>query len=403
MNSTAFTEEADLLRALVAIPSLNPMGQTGPVVEKAPYLENRLADAVGEWLTDRSLTVHRQTVSPGRDNLWTTSWASDPAHAPHYLFEVHLDTVPVDGMTIDPFGGEIRDGKLYARGACDNKGPMTAMMLALADIQAQRGQTDDPYASITLAMTVDEEHTFLGVQHLVSELQALNPPIAGAIVAEPTELQIVDAHKGITRCKVVAQGRAGHSSDPEAGRNAIYALSTAALLLEELYKTWQALPGHPRLGPPTLSVGRFTGGTAVNIIPDHAEMEVDVRFSPPWTPDEALDYVRNQLNLTARQWVFREVEITMEDSWVYLPALPDDQNQSLADHLTNAIEQVMHSRPDRQAVPFGTDASHLAESGIPSVVFGPGSIRQAHTRDEWIELQQVHQARQILCAFARGS
>ena len=147
-------------------------------------------------------------MAAGRDNLLATYHAPNPNR--HVLLEVHQDTVPVEGMVIDPFTPKVDDGKLYGRGACDNKGPMTAMLLAMKRLVDEQPENA---ASVTLALSVDEEHTFTGVTHLVE--QGLDVDLA--IVAEPTELDIVVAHKGVVRWKVTTAGRACHSSTPEKG------------------------------------------------------------------------------------------------------------------------------------------------------------------------------------------
>src|SRR5262249_46455880 len=153
----------------------------------------------------------RQSVAPLRDNI--IARYESPGAAKTILLEVHQDTVPVDGMTIEPFAAEVRDGKLYGRGSCDVKGGMAAMLTAFARLVRERPAEA---ANVILACTVDEEHTFYGVQQLMAAGLRAN----FAVVAEPTSLQIVDAHKGVVRWKVRTEGRACHSSTPEQGLNA---------------------------------------------------------------------------------------------------------------------------------------------------------------------------------------
>src|SRR5579859_1301841 len=166
---------ADLLRDLVRIASVNPMGRavSGPI-----YLENRTTDYLTNYFANLGVPIPRQPVAPNRENVVARY---DAGATRTIVFEDHQDTVPVDGMAIDPFGGEIRDGKLYGRGACDVKGGMTAMLTAFARLVRERPRGA---ANVILACTVDEEHTFLGVQRFAKGLKA-----DLAIVAEPTRLK----------------------------------------------------------------------------------------------------------------------------------------------------------------------------------------------------------------------
>src|SRR5262249_20883832 len=156
----------------------------------------------------------RQPVAPGRDNLVATYEPAMPAKQT-VLFEAHQDTVPTDMMTVDPFGGVVREGRLFGRGACDVKAGIAVMLSAFARVVEEQPAGA---VRVILAFTVDEEHTFLGVQQLVkSGIKA-----DFAVVAEPTGLEIVTAHKGVARWQITTTGRACHSSRPQDGENAIY-------------------------------------------------------------------------------------------------------------------------------------------------------------------------------------
>ena len=189
-----------LLSDLVAIPSVNPMGRA---LGGEGTLEGRMSDYLEAWLSRLGVAVERKTIAPGRDNVLARYEAPDSRHT--VLFDVHQDTVPVDGMTIDPFRPVVEGGRLYGRGSCDVKGGMAAMLLAFARLVA-----DCPggSASVIFAATVDEEFTHLGSDDL-----ARSPHGADlAIVAEPTRLDLVDRHKGAVRWKINTRGVACHSS-----------------------------------------------------------------------------------------------------------------------------------------------------------------------------------------------
>jgi acetylornithine deacetylase len=370
----------DLLRDLVRLPSINPMGRSWASEEL--LFEARVTDYLESVFQRLKVPFRRQTIAPKRDNI--IAFLESPGASRTYLFEVHQDTVPVEAMTIDPFGGEIRDGKLYGRGACDVKGSMAAMLAVLAKLVEQK---PSGRANLILACTVDEEHTFLGVQELVK--QGIKADFA--VVAEPTNLQIVDTHKGVVRWKVRTTGRACHSSRPDQGINAIYRMGKLLTVIEEYCRIVRVSRQDPRLGEPTLSVGRIEGGVSVNTVPDSCVIEIDRRLLPGENPDDAPrafhEFLQSHPAVT--------FPFICEPTWLACPALRSDGSAEIAALLGRAIDSVCGSH-QILAVPFGTDASTIAEAKIPAVVFGPGDIAQAHTCDEWIDLKQLDQAVEIL-------
>ncbi len=364
-----------LLSDLVSIPSVNPMGRalSGP-----DLLETRISAYLESWFHDRGLSVRRQPVAAGRDNLLARYDAPDARRT--LLFDVHQDTVPTDGMTIPPFTPRVEGGKLYGRGACDVKASMAAMLLAFDRLCRERPQGS---ASVVLACTVDEEYTHQG-SSLLAETQK---GIDLAIVAEPTRLNVVHCHKGATRWKIRTTGVACHSSTPDLGDNAIYRMARVVSGLADLAAELSRATPHPILGAPSLSVGRIEGGQSVNIVPDGCVIEIDRRMIPGETPTGCIDQVRSFLN--QRLGGLERVEF--DPPWVRMPAL-DTKIGDWAEPLAAAVKAATGRAPELIGVPFGTDAGPLGAAGIPGIVFGPGDIAQAHTRDEWVELDQVRQA-----------
>src|SRR6516165_7075914 len=202
-------ETSRLLKDLVSIPSVNPMGRA---LQGDQFFEHRVTAYLEEFFRKLGVPYERQPVAPQRENI--VARFDSPGASKTYVWEAHQDTVPTDQMTIDPFGAVIANGRLSGRGACDIKGGMAAMLGAFARLVRERPRGA---ANVLMACTVDEEFTFLGVQRLIKGLKA-----DGAVVAEPTQLQIVNAHKGVVRWHLHATGRACHSSSPERGINAIY-------------------------------------------------------------------------------------------------------------------------------------------------------------------------------------
>ncbi len=219
---------------------------------------------------------HRQPVAPGRENIIATYTPPTPALFA-VLFEAHQDTVPVDAMTVDPFGATVEGGKLYGRGACDVKAGIAVMLAAFARLVKEKPAGS---AKVTVAFTVDEEHTFLGVQ----ELMKSGVRADYAIVAEPTLLNIVNAHKGVVRWHLETAGRACHSSRPEQGVNAIYRMARLLNGVEEYAENLRQQSFDPLLGPRTLSVGRIVGGVSPNTVPDFCRVDIDRRLIPGEDP-----------------------------------------------------------------------------------------------------------------------
>lgn len=387
------------LADLIALPSVNPMGKC---VTGDEYYEYRVTDYLERLFHKLGWPVERQAVAPRRDNLLVyLEGEPGPLDGGRLLlFEAHQDTVPVEGMTIDPWKPEIRDGRIYGRGACDIKGGLTAMLAALSQFWDER---PSPRPSLLFACTVNEEHGYTGALALAdlwqSGAKSLLPrrPDA-AVVAEPTELNVVTAHKGAVRWRLHTSGRAGHSSQPELGRNAVYAMAPVLQALEEYQRTTvREIPPHPLCGGATLSVGVISGGLSVNTIPARCTIEIDRRLVPGETAESGFAHVRDYL---ARQPHVPRT-IAHEAPFLIGPPLADMGNGTIAEQLRAAAASVA---PGSKiiGVPFGTDAATFAAAGVPSVVFGPGSIAQAHTADEWLALDQFEQAIQILTAFCRN-
>jgi acetylornithine deacetylase len=376
-----------LLADLVAIPSVNPMGR--PVAGPG-FLETGMSDYLEAWFRALGVRHERQAVSPGRDNL--LAWYDAPGARRSILFDVHQDTVPVEGMTIEPFVPVVEGGRMYGRGACDIKGGMAAMLTAFARLVRERPAGS---ASVLLACTVDEEFTHTGS----SRLAAYPHGAELAVVAEPTNLQVVNCHKGAVRWKVRTRGVACHSSTPERGVNAIYRMARVVTALAEHARELAADAPHPVLGTPSLSVGRIEGGQSVNVVPDHCEIEIDRRVIPGETVADAI--TRVEATLRARLEGLEGVELL--PPWVQMPALSAERAGAdrWVELVRQAVGNVTGRIPSVTGVPYGTDAGPLNETGLPCVVFGPGDIAQAHTKDEWLDLDQLGPAADAYFEIAR--
>lgn len=370
-----------LLGELVAIPSVNPMGREEPRPE---FFEYRLTDYLEQFFQGLDVSYHRQPVAPHRDNIYGI-WHHDDSR-PTLLWEAHQDTVPIDHMTIDPFVPTVEGDRLFGRGSCDVKGGMSSMMTAFERLVRAK---PPGAANVILAFTVDEEHNFEGIQRF----REAGVRADAAVVAEPTCLKIVHAHKGVVRWHVHTRGQACHSAMPEQGSNAIYHMGKVLSAIEEYAEHLRQTRVDPLLGPATLSVGRIEGGASVNTVPDFCRIEIDRRVIPGEDPGavaaEMTSYVRWRT----------PVEVIWEQPWMANGALSSRGSEELVQRLGQAVSATIGSY-EQCAVPYCTNAPMLKDMGIPAVVFGPGDIAQAHRADEWICLDQVDQAAEILYRLA---
>lgn len=381
----------DILREMIRIPSVNPMGRD---VEGPEYLEAGMADYLVDLFQKAGIHHERIEVAPGRPNV--IARIDRPDSDVTILLDAHLDTVPVEGMSVEPFEPLEKEGRIYGRGACDVKGPMSAMLSAFLRLAEEKPAKA---ANVVFSATCDEEAGQIGMADLVElwsnpnrQSDILTAPPTFAIVAEPTDLEIVVAHRGAVRWKLVTRGRAVHSSRPTEGINAIYRMAKIINCLEQYASELpQLIPPHPLCETATLSVGIIRGGSSINIVPDRCEIEIDRRTLPGETTEEVIQ----QLDAYCRKQV--DFEIEHEPPVVGLP-LSDAHNGLWADRLLKTIEQVAGPHKKVGAL-YGTHASRVDAVHVPTVVFGPGSITQAHTKDEWLPLDELELATEIYFQF----
>lgn len=369
-----------LIQQLIRIPSVNPDNaapdQAGVTHEQA------MADFLAEWLTDIGADVTLEEIQPRRPNLIARFAPLDGR--PRILLGPHLDTVGVEGMTIDPFSGEIRDGRVWGRGACDTKGPMAAMLEALRD---QKNILADLPVAVDFVAFMGEEASQHGSKHFAAHHAK---DYRFAIVGEPTSMDIVHLSKGSLWAVLSATGLAAHSSQPQLGENAILKLARSLITLQENLEPALAAYADAILGPSTMNIGTINGGTRPNIVPDSARAEIDIRQTPDlFSSGGALQLLRetiSQLRLPV------EIDYAHENP----PMETDPQNPF--------IEMLLATDPRSKLVgaPWFSDAAHLSAAGIPSVCIGPGSINQAHTKDEFINLREWEEGRDFFSKFIRS-
>lgn len=306
------------------------------------------------------------------------------------MLECHSDTVSAENMSIDPFTPIIRDGRLYGRGASDTKGAMAAMLAGLAEVIKNDGK---PPVTVYLVTTCNEEQGATGAHALMESGFRTD----AAIVGEPTDLRIVDTHKGAIRYRLDVIGRAAHSSDPRQGINAISKAAAIIRRIDGPLTDELAQSRHPRLGCPVISVGVIDGGSLVNIIPDRCRFEIDRRLLPGETGPSATAQLTRHLDAVGAEDPPLSYRLHQTQ---YYPPLAADPRSAFGVMLDRVVARFTGAS-GFEAAPWGSDAGPFHDAGIPVFVFGPGSIRQAHSADEFIALDAVKKAAGIYAEFIR--
>ncbi len=368
------------LADLVQIDSRNPdLSDEGPgEAEAAAY--------VAAAMQDLGLEVDHWEAAPGRPNVVGVLRGTGGGRS--LMWNAHTDTVGVEGMEA-PFDPVVRAGRLYGRGAQDMKASLVAHLEAIRLLQASGPLAGD----VIVAAVADEEHGSLGTEAVVERYAP-----DGAIVTEPTDMQLALVHKGFAWIDVTTYGRAAHGSRPAEGVDATLRMGRALSRLETLARSLRARDGHPRVGPPSLHVGQIRGGTAPSVYAARCWARVERRIVPGETPADALAEVRDILDaLHAEDDTF---EADAEPVFARHP-LQTPANARIANIVRDCLADVLgdNAGPDVGAS-FWTDAALLAEAGTETVVLGPRGAG-LHTTEEWVDLASVAQLAEVLAEAAR--
>lgn len=388
---------AKLLAELIALPSVNPAFL--PALH--PHAgEGRVAEFLAAVTASAGLDVEFQEVFPQRSNLLARLRPAGKIRRT-ILLAPHLDTVNVADEK--HFVPTRRHGRLYGRGACDTKGCVATFVSALCELAKTNSRPRE--TEIIFVGLVDEENAQAGSRALVrsSAFRRLGGSASTslrkaefqtpdlAIVGEPTQLRLVTAHKGSLWLRVETRGQAAHGATPQFGRNAVHLMSRVVDVLETVYAERLRQQQHPLLGHATVSVGTIAGGTQPNIVPDHCVIGVDRRT----LPDETERRVCREITALLKAHGL-DAKVTNQKQSP-CPALETDAEQPLVRQFLRCIGQ-----PEPAGVHYFCDAAVLAGGGIPSVVFGPGDIAQAHTADEWISLAELERGKEMLLRFLKS-
>lgn len=369
----------DLLVEMVGFDTVNAAisGRAAP--------ESVLAEFLAAYAEQFKFSVSRLPVDGMGCNLMISHAVRNDA--PWLIFVSHLDTVSAANMTIDPFGGLVRDGRIYGRGACDTKASGAAMLSAMIAYRDGAMRSNN----VAVLFTVDEEIGKSGITAFVDRhLPALGFTPAGAIVGEPTDLHAIIAHNGVARWTIRTQGIAAHSSNPGRGRSAISMMVRVIQALELQYVP-SLKESNELTGSAQCSINVIHGGTQVNIIPDACRIEIDRRIVPGEDADAILPAVERFLDVLRRE--DPDLVVVQDPPFVDRPLDPRG-NEAFIGFVQSALAGSSLPHEPKGAA-FATEASSLSHAGIPAVVLGPGRIEQAHSNVEWVSLDQLNKAMEI--------
>jgi len=372
------TDLEQLLSDLVAIDSSNPDLNPGAAGEGA------IARFIAGWLERAGLEVHLDEVRPGRPNV--IGIARGKGGGRTLMLNGHIDTVSAGGMP-NPLQPRLAGGRMYGRGAYDMKCGVTACMLAAARAKKLSLRGDVIFTGV-----MDEEYAGLGTLDVAKRYKA-----DAAIVAEPTELSLIVAHKGFVWLEVETHGVGAHGSLADQGVDAIAKMGPVLTAIEQLGRELKARPAYPRLGHGSLHASLITGGQDLATYPAMCRLSVERRT----LPGEAPAVVEAELHVVLDRLARADpdfkavVRRTLDRAPMETPA-----GAAIVPVLSAAAAAVLGQPPTLDGVAYWTDAASLWQAGIPSVLFGPTGDG-AHADEEWVELDSVRACAEIYLATAR--
>jgi succinyl-diaminopimelate desuccinylase len=389
-------EVVELTRALIRIPSVYRPGEAGAD-------EAQVAAFVESWFRREGLPVELQDVAPGRPNV--LAWIGEKSPGRRcLLLEGHTDVVTEGDpkeWTWPPFAAEMRDGRIYGRGAADMKSGLAAAMVALAAFK-RAGVT--PGGKLLVGALVDEEGGMIGVRHLVKT--PAGRELDAAIICEPEENELCLEQRGVVWARMRARGKMAHGAMPEAGVNPITALGAILRQVPALEKRLRKQCEKSRyLKPPTVTPTivqgppRGVGAPQSNVIPAMAEMTLDVRL----TPGIAADGIHAELESLCRtaESAVPGAKVEWEPVNAFRLATKVDKSESVVKAMIHGVRKGTGRAPRYGGVPGSTDGTILRmELGIPIVTCGPGNRLIPHQADEYVESKDILDAARIYAAAA---
>lgn len=356
----------DVLKELIRIPSFNPPGN-----------EIQIAECIRGILKKIDIPAEVEPVDKDRANVTGILKSAGPG--PVLVLNGHLDTVPVkENWGHDPFSGEIDGNRIYGRGAADMKGAIAAMIGAAKKLKESN---DKIKGTLLLSFVADEERKNSGTMRFLEKYKDIDY----AVVGEPSDLDIVISNRGVLRLEISTFGKAGHASNPSGGINAIYRMNKAISSLMELAESYGSNTEN-YTQKPSLSVSLIKGGTAENIIPDACEIVIDRRTVYHENTQEVIE------EITGRFEEIRRKDSTFDYSYKVTEELGPwkaGDDSGLLKMAGRVYQGCFKKRPVLKDLGATCETALFAEKGADTMVFGPGSIKQAHTKDEYIEISQL--------------
>jgi succinyl-diaminopimelate desuccinylase len=356
-----------------------------PSYSHTPRQEEKVADYIVSYFQKYGIEVTRQPVAEGRPNVIARIPGNGGASI---MLNGHIDTVPPYDM-INPFLGIIEDGNLRGRGACDMKGPIAAMMTAMAAIKLS-GVT--PGGDIYFSAVVDEEEKGIGVEALIRNW----PNVDAVIVGEGTDLDVCLGHKGLEWIKIEVSGKKTHSGNAKAGINAITMAGRLITYIADEYGLILDARIHPILGQSSINIGTISGGDQPSTVADFCQLTIDRRFIPEETREQVYqELVQAAESMQARYPGFSAKVSNFFEEEELLPHLPfcTDENRPIVAAIKETILAQLGKEPIIRGLSAWTDAGMIhSQTNADCIVFGPGSLNLAHTANESIPIDQLRQA-----------
>lgn len=378
-TESEMSELAALVAALVRIDSVNPDLQPGAGGE------GEIGVFVADWFRSNGIETEVQEAAPGRNNVIGIVRGAGGGRS--LMLNAHMDTVGRGGME-KPLSGTIEDDKVFGRGAWDMKGSLAAIMLAAKDLAA-----DPPAGDVIVTAVVDEEYASIGTQAIVERYTA-----DGAIVTEPTQLELSVAHKGFVWFDITTKGVAAHGSQPALGVDAIAKMGKVLVGLEALEDRLLGGEQHPLLGTGSIHASLIQGGAELSSYPGSCTLSVERRLIPGETPEMAESELCEILDAAANEDPDFEATLTRG-----IDRSPFEQplESEIVAVVRDAATGVTGAAPAFAGESGWMDSALLSAAGIPAVIFGPDGAG-AHADVEWVDLVSLEQCRQVYVAAARA-
>jgi acetylornithine deacetylase len=361
---------------LVALPTVNPMGR--PYAGALP-VERPVVEYLERLFAPFGVRMERQACSPIHESLLII--VPGKTDGPATLFESHADTVPADDWPDRAFTPRVQDGHVVGRGACDDKGPLAAMVLAACDLL---GAGERPPQTVLLLAAGDEECGQTGIKAFAAG-EAWN--VGRGVFGEPTSVIPVVQHKGTIRWDVTVRGRSAHSSQPELGRNAILDMLRVIECLQQKTADLRRRFPNPLMTGPALTATMIRGGRTRNAVPDECTLAVDFRIVPGMDRGAASEEVFAAIAALG-------LEVEHSDFQCFAPALSTSPADPLAQKAVTFCGEELGRSLAPAGAPYGSDASYMPH-GKPAIVLGPGSIDVAHAVDERVPIVEVVQCARV--------